>query len=180
MDNELDLALLFLRVFFGAALMAHGAQKLFGWFNGPGIAGFAGWLGSMGIRQPKLAATMAAVSEFFGGLLFAAGLLTPLAALLLVSVMFTAIATVHWKAGFFAADGGYEFNLAIIVAALAVVLAGPGEFSLDAALDIAADTSGLVWAAGVLLLAAIGSAGSLMGRAGSAPADGGAPDPTAA
>ena len=180
MDNELDLALLLVRVFFGLTLAAHGAQKLFKWWNGPGIDGFAGWLGSMGIRQPKLAATMAGVSEFVGGLMFAAGLLTPLAALLLVSVMFTAIATVHWKAGFFAADGGYEFNLAIVIAALAVTMSGPGEYSLDAAMDIATDLNGVEWALGVLVLGAVGSAVSLMGRKGEAPASGGAPDPTAA
>lgn len=146
---DVGAGLALLRVVTGLTLAAHGAQKLFGWWSGPGIAGFSGWLGSMGIRNPRLAAIMAAVAEFVGGLLFALGLLTPLAALLTVIVMVTAIATVHWKAGFWNTNGGYEFNLLLIASAVAVTITGPGRYSLDHALDLTR-YSGIDWGLGVL------------------------------
>jgi putative oxidoreductase len=175
MNDNVDLALLVIRVVFGLTLMAHGAQKLFGAFGGPGIDGFAGWLASMGIRQPRMASLAAGLGEFGGGLLFALGLLTPLAALLITTVMLVAILTVHWKAGFFSTDGGYEFNLAIITAAFAVTLTGAGGMSLDDAFDIATDINGWQWAVGMLIVAAILASGALLGRS-TAPAkhDGGA------
>jgi putative oxidoreductase len=147
---DVGVGLALLRVVVGLTLAAHGAQKLFGWWSGPGIAGFSGWLGSMGIRNPRMAAIMAGVFEFFGGILFALGLLTPLAALLIVIVMVTAIATVHWKAGFWSANGGYEFNLLIIASAVAVTMTGPGRYSLDHALELTDDYIGVVWGLGVL------------------------------
>lgn len=162
--NELDYALALLRVVIGLTIAAHGAQKLFGWWNGPGLAGFAGWLGSMGLRPAKAQALVAALGEFVGGLAFALGLLTPIAALVLVAVMLVAIATVHLKSGFFVTNGGYEFNLAIIVVALAVALTGPGQISLDDALDLTDDLSGWTWALIALGGGIIGAAGPLLTR----------------
>jgi len=92
------------------------------------------------------------------GLLFAFGLLTPLAALGMVSAMLVAIATVHWKNGFFAGNGGYEFNLALIAAATAVAATGPGRFSVDRALGLDDNWSGVAWGIGVLVLAALSAA----------------------
>src|SRR5438093_804514 len=106
--------LLVLRLVLGQVMAAHGAQKLFGWFDGPGLQGTAGFFGQLGFRPPLAMAVLAALSEFFGGLLFALGLLTPVAALLVASVMVVAVATVHWEKGFFATNGGYEFNLLIL------------------------------------------------------------------
>ena len=134
--SEIGIALLVLRVVVGLTLAAHGAQKLVGWWNGPGLDGFSGWIGSMGMRSPRAAATMAAIFEFVGGLLFALGFLTPLAALMIAIVMLVAIATVHWSSGFFNSDGGYEFNLALVAVAIAVAISGPGRYSLDQALEL--------------------------------------------
>jgi putative oxidoreductase len=94
-------------------------------------------------------ATTAAVSEA-SGLLFAAGFLTPFAALLMASTMVVAIGSVHWKNGFFVANGGYEFNLVLWTVAVAVAATGPGRFSVDAALGWADNLSGLWWGVGVL------------------------------
>jgi putative oxidoreductase len=146
---DVGVGLALLRVVTGLMLAAHGAQKLFGWWQGPGISGCAGWLGSMGIRAPKQAAIAAGLSEFVGGLLFALGLLTPLAALLITVVMVMAIATVHWANGFWSTNGGYEFNLLIIASAIAVTMTGAGRYSLDHALDLT-EYSGVVWGLGVL------------------------------
>jgi putative oxidoreductase len=122
--------LLLLRVVLGGTLFAHGAQKLFGWFGGHGRQGTAGFFGALGFRNAALMAVMAGLAET-GGLLLALGFLTPLAAFGIAVVMIVAIATVHWTKGFFAGNGGYEFNLLILASAVALAATGPGRFSID-------------------------------------------------
>src|SRR5215213_9018407 len=92
--------LLLLRLVAGGTLSAHGAQKLFGWFGGHGLRGTGNFFGSLGWRAPLLMALLAGLGET-SGLAFAAGFLTPLAALGVATVMLTAIVAVHWKNGFF-------------------------------------------------------------------------------
>jgi putative oxidoreductase len=94
-------------------------------------------------------AVAAALAEL-GGLLFVFGLLTPLAALGIAVVMLTAIATVHWPNGFFAGNGGYEFNLGILAVALGIAATGPGRFSVDRLIGWDGSISGLWWGVGVL------------------------------
>jgi putative oxidoreductase len=152
--------LLLLRVVIGGIFSAHGAQKLLGWFGGPGLEGTRGLLGNLSFRLPALLALAVALSES-SGVLFAAGLLTPLAALLMCSVMFVAIATVHWPNGFFNGNQGYEFNLSLIAVAVAVAATGPGRFSLDRLIGWDDNLSGLWWGVGVLVAAALGAAATL-------------------
>jgi putative oxidoreductase len=149
--------LLLIRLVFGLTLAAHGSQKLFAWFGGGGPRGTAGMFEKLGFRQPLAMAVLAGLAELGGGLLLALGLLTPLAAFALVVVMLIAIATVHWEKGFWSTAGGYEFNLAIVAAALAVAATGPGRFSLDNAVGWAGGLSGPWWAAGVLVAGALAS-----------------------
>lgn len=132
----MEIGLLLLRLVIGGTLAAHGAQKLFGWFGGFGIAGTGGWLESMGFRPGKLQATVSGLSEFGGGLLLAFGLLTPLGAAAIAGVMLVAVASVHLPNGFFNGSGGYEFNLVLAVGALALAFTGPGDISLDNAFDL--------------------------------------------
>ena len=127
----MEAGLLLVRVVLGAIMAAHGAQKLFGWFGGPGISGTSGWLESMGFKPARLHATVSGLAEFGGGILLAIGLFTPLGAAAVVGVMIVAIATVHWNNGFFNSSGGYEFNLLIIAASIALAITGPGEVSID-------------------------------------------------
>ena len=127
----METGLLLMRVVLGGIIAVHGAQKLFGWFGGHGISGTAGWLEMMGMRPARAHAAMNGLAEFGGGALLVLGLLTPLGAAAIVGVMFVAIATVHWKNGFFNTNGGYEFNLLIIAAALALAFTGPGTISID-------------------------------------------------
>jgi len=145
--------LLLLRIVTGGTMFGHGAQKLFGWFGGGGIRGTAGFFGSVGFRAPVVMAVLAALGET-GGLLFAAGFLTPLASLGLAVVMLTAIGVVHWPKGFWNSAGGYEFNLLLLTVAVAVAATGPGRFSVDRAIGWDDNISGAWWALGVAAAAA--------------------------
>jgi putative oxidoreductase len=130
------LGLLILRLVVGLTVAAHGAQKLFGWFGGPGMSKWTQSVERLRIRPAQPWAWVAALSEFGGGLLLALGLLSPLGSLAIVGTMLVAIATVHLSKGFWVTRGGYEFNLAIIGGAVALALTGPGAYSLDNALGL--------------------------------------------
>jgi putative oxidoreductase len=130
-NPRLDLALFVLRLVLATVMLAHGSQKLFGWFGGPGVQGFLGWTGSMGI--PPFLGWLAIIVETFGGLGVLLGLLSRLAALGFAVNMIVAIATVHLKEGFFGA--GVEFPLSLLAMALTVVLVGPGRFAIAPHLD---------------------------------------------
>jgi putative oxidoreductase len=167
----LSLGLLLIRAVFGLTLAAHGSQKLFGSFGGGGRTGTTKFFRSLGFRAPLLMALVAGLGELAGGLLFALGLLTPLAALILTVVMLNAIGTVHWKKGFFNSAGGYEFNLAIVASAVAITAIGPGRYSLDGGLGWAETISGSWWALGVVVLAALVAFATLtIGRTHTTPA----------
>src|SRR5881392_4002365 len=144
--------LFLLRVVAGTTIAAHGAQKLFGWFGGGGVRGTAGFFENVGFRPPLVLAVLAGLGET-GGVLFAVGFLTPLAALGMAIVMFNAIAVVHWSKGFFNGNGGFEFPLSLATVAVAVTATGPGRFSIDRALGWDDNISGLWWSVGVAAVA---------------------------
>jgi putative oxidoreductase len=145
--------LLLLRLVVGGTLFAHGAQKLFGWFGGGGIRGTAQFFGGVGFRAPVVMAVLAGLAEA-SGLFFAAGFLTPLAALGIAVVMLTAIGVIHWAKGFWNSAGGYEFNLVLLTVAISVAATGPGRFSIDRAIGWDDNISGSWWALGVAAAAA--------------------------
>src|SRR5919197_1671508 len=153
--------LLLLRVVVGGTMAAHGAQKLFGWFDGPGLGGVRGMLANFGFRVPSLLALGLALTES-AGLLFALGFLTPLVALGIVVVMVNAVALVHFKNGFWSGKGGYEFNLVLLSVAVGVAATGPGRFTVDRAFGWDDNLSGLWWAVGVLGTAAVLSFATLV------------------
>jgi putative oxidoreductase len=156
----MDLALLVLRVVVGLLFVGHGSQKLFGAFGGHGLEGTGGFFESLGLKPGKLHAFGAGAAEFFGGALLALGLLTPLAALLLIGTMTVAIATVHGQKGIWSTEGGYEYNLVLMAVAFALAGVGPGKWSLDNALGI--DMAGTDWAIGALVVGVIGGLGTLL------------------
>lgn len=128
----MDVALLILRLIVGLYLAAHGAQKLFGWFNGPGLKGAEGFIGGMlGFRPASFWAPALAIAETGGGLLFVLGFLSPLGALGIIASQLTATMIVHWAKGPFNTEGGYEQTLTNLGVAVAVALAGPGRYSVD-------------------------------------------------
>jgi putative oxidoreductase len=136
MTMLLGLGLLVLRVVVGLTLAGHGAQKLFGWWGGPGLKAWTEGVAKMRIRPAVPFAWLAALAELGGGLLLAVGFLSPLGSLAIIGTMLVAIATVHWPNGFWNAKRGYEFNLTIVAAAVAIGLAGPGTYSIDQAIGL--------------------------------------------
>jgi putative oxidoreductase len=120
-----------LRLGAGVIFVAHGAQKLFGWFGGYGLAGTGQWMESIGLAPGTLMALAAGSAEFFGGLALIIGLLTRPAAAVLAITMLVAILTTHIDHGLFLADNGYEFALALLVITLALARRGAGTASLD-------------------------------------------------
>jgi putative oxidoreductase len=133
----IGIGLLVLRIVVGLTVAAHGAQKLFGWFEGPGIRGFSGVLGQLKVRPAAFWAWVAGLAEFLGGLALAVGFLTPLASYAVAGSMLVAIATIHLAKGFWNARGGVEFPLVILASAVALALTGPGSYSVDRWLHIA-------------------------------------------
>lgn len=127
--------LLIIRLVIGLVFIGHGAQKLFGWFGGYGPKGTGGWMDSIGMKPGVLAAVAAGLVEFVGGAAFAAGLFTPVAAVLIALTMVVAIVKVHAPNGFWNTSNGYEFNLILIAVLVGVALTGAGEYSLDALLQ---------------------------------------------
>ena len=125
-----DLGLLVLRLGTGGVLVAHGTQKLFGWFGGAGIEGTARGMERMGFLPGKQSAIAAGLGEAGGGVLLALGLATPVAGAAAAGTMAGAIA-VHTPNGFFAQGGGYEYPAFLGLCAAGLGLAGAGCYSLD-------------------------------------------------
>ena len=125
----MDLGIALLRIVVGALFIGHGTQKLFGWFGGHGLEGTAGFMEALGYRPGKVHATLAGIAETLGGLLLVLGLFIPLACAAIIAVMVNAIGSVHAQNGVWATEGGYEYNLVLGVAAMAMALYyGGGEW----------------------------------------------------
>ncbi|MFA5005525.1 MAG: DoxX family protein [Candidatus Omnitrophota bacterium] len=125
-----DLVILVLRVALGAMFAAHGLQKTFGLFGGPGIGGFSQMLSGMGFHSALLWAYIAAYTELLAGAFLCLGLFTRGSAALLLILMIVAIWKVHLSNGFFLAQGGFEYAFLISVVCVALILLGPGRFSI--------------------------------------------------
>ena len=161
---------LLLRLTVGGFFVGHGTQKLFGWFGGNGLDATAQGFEQLGLRPGRRNAIAAGSAEAGGGALLATGLATPLAASVLTATMMTAIKTVHAKNGPWLSNGGYEYNVVLIAAALALVEVGPGGLSLDAALG--RERSGSGWTLLALTAGTLGAVGAhLVAAAAPAPPD---------
>lgn len=147
--DTLNLVLLVVRVAGGVTLALHGYQKF---FMGGRIPGTAGWFESLGMRPGRLHAYLAACTEITSGLGFALGLFTPMTAAGCVGIMLVAAWT-H-KGKFFVFKDGWEYNLVLGLLFVLIAVIGPGDWSLDHALDIDDDLNGTTG----LLLSLIGLA----------------------
>ena len=146
--DSVNLGTLVLRVAIGLTFAAHGYAKF---FSGGKIAGTGGWFDSIGMRPGKMHALTAASTEIVAGVMLAAGLLTPFAAMAMVATMVVAGWTVHRDKGFFIVGEGWEYTFVLAVIAVGVATIGPGEFSLDSAIGL----DGLHGVAG-LVISAVG------------------------
>ena len=164
----MNFARLVARGLIGSLFVGHGTQKLFGWFNGPGLQGTEGMMQGLGMHPTRRNAMAAGLTETTGGALLLAGLATPLASSALIGTMITAIRKVHLPNGLWSANGGYEYNLVVIAALLALAEEGPGDVSLDAALGW--HEPGMGWALGALGLGALASTLAIEAGRRSAPA----------
>jgi putative oxidoreductase len=167
--NNLDVALLVLRLAIGLTLAAHGAQKLFGWFGGYGLKGTSGWLASLGLKPAAPLAVAAGASEFLGGIFLALGLLTPLAGVAVAATMLMASLLLHWPR-FWNTGNGIELPFALGSAAVALAISGAGAFSLDGLLGISLPTTLTLALAAIAVLSVLFVAGSRAGQAAQAAA----------
>lgn len=129
--TEAGFSTLALRLPIGIIFMAHGAQKLFGWFGGYGLEGTGGWMESIGLAPGFIMALLAGSAEFFGGMFILLGLLTRASAAVLAMTMVVAIVCVHLQNGLFMSNNGYEFGLALLAASTSLVFSGAGKTALD-------------------------------------------------
>jgi putative oxidoreductase len=121
---NLDLALLLLRLALGAILLYHGLPKILNY--GATVGGFQ----SMHVPAPTLSAIYAIIAEVIGGILILFGVAVDLAGILVAIEMLAAITLVHWGNGFDFTKGGWEHPFSVLVMALSVALAGPGDYSV--------------------------------------------------
>ncbi len=120
-----------LRLGAGVIFVAHGAQKMFGWFGGYGLQGTGQWMASIGLEPGVLMAAMAGGAEFLGGIALILGLLLRPAAAVLAATMVVAIVSVHLPNGLFLANNGYEFGLALLAVSVSLAIRGAGSASVD-------------------------------------------------
>jgi len=131
-----NLAALILRLALGGFLAGHGAQKLFGYFNGPGLEGTSGFMEMLGLKPGRPWAILAGASELGGGALTALGLLSPVGPLGVIGSMVMATVIAHEGKPVWVTEGGAELPVTNIAASTALMLNGPGKYSLDRALGI--------------------------------------------
>lgn len=125
-----------IRLSLAAVMIAHGAQKVLGLWGGPGFKAFTSGNTPFGFMKPTwLWLGAAALSELVGGVLVGLGFLTRVAAFCIGCTMLTAVVGVHWSNGFFSANRGYEFPMTILAMAVALLIAGGGQASVDRALS---------------------------------------------
>jgi putative oxidoreductase len=163
----IGIGLLLLRAVLGLTLAAHGAQKLFGSFGGPGLKGAAVVMEQLGFKPGRRNALAAGLFELGGGLLLVIGAATPLAATVSFSVMIVAGVSAHLKGGFFLQNHGYEYTLVLGLAALSLAFTGPGTLSIDALFDV--DVAGATFGVAALFAGIAGAAVQLATRQSATP-----------
>lgn len=126
----------FARLALGIVIFPHGAQKLLGWFGGPGLEPTLAFF-SQSLGLPPALGVLVVGAEFLGGLALILGAFSRVAAIGIAAIMLGAVLTVHAPNGFFmnwygAQQGeGFEYHLLALGLAAATLIAGSGAFSID-------------------------------------------------
>jgi putative oxidoreductase len=157
-----EIGILLIRLLFGAAMAAHGAQKVFGWFGGHGLKKTGGFFEALGFRPGVAFAAAAGLSELAGGMLLALGLFTPFGGAAVLGAMLVAMVSVHLKNGSFALNNGVELPFLYAATSLGLTFTGAGALSLDAVLGLSSLAQD--FAGGLIVLAATGAAATLVLR----------------
>ncbi|GAC1585654.1 MAG: hypothetical protein NVS3B28_08700 [Candidatus Velthaea sp.] len=168
-----DIALLATRLTVGTSMFAHGAQKAFGWFDGPGPEGAGGFMESLGLKPGRSFANAAARTEMVAGSMIALGVGGAIGPSMLISTMIVAAATVHAKNGYFMTANGAELNTIYSAAGLAFAGGGYGRISIDALLKL--DVVRKPWFTTLALTGGVLGALAVLGQRDSGP--GSAPAP---
>ena len=129
-ENLLNFSMLVLRVIIGVIFVAHGAQKLFGMFDGIGIEGTARMMEGLGMPQPCLFASVGGYVEFIGGICLILGILARWSAIAVMITVFIQLWKVNLIYGFFSQNGGIEYDLLAIGACVPIILLGGGSWSV--------------------------------------------------
>lgn len=156
-NNEFAAVLLGFRVVFGLVFAAHGWAK-----RKNGLAGTAGWFESIGMKPGALHAQLASLTEIISGVLIAVGFLTSFAAAAVVGVMVVAGYTVHRKQGFFIVKNGWEYTFMVALMAVAIAGLGPGDWSVDAGIDLADTLNGWAGLGIAVVLGVVGGAAQIL------------------
>ena len=171
------LGLLGARLALGLSVASHGAQKAFGWFEGPGPEKAAGFMAGVGLKPGETYATAASYNEIASGLMIALGAGGPLGPAGVISTMIVAAETVHRPNGFYAAKGGIELNVIYSAGALALASAGYGALSLDALIGLDEKLHHPVITT-LVLAGGIAAAYMILGQRDTSPPDGTLAEPT--
>jgi putative oxidoreductase len=154
-----DFGILIVRLAVGLTFGAHGAQKVLGWWAGPGFAGWTGAIRRMGLRPAPLWAAISAGVELLGGLLLAIGFLTPIAAAVVVAQAVYIVVRAHLPRGFWNKNGGIEFPLQLLAGSLLIAASGPGAIAIDPVIGL---EFAVWWRAAILVVALVGSLGAMV------------------
>src|SRR4051812_2922760 len=127
--TAVDVALFAVRIVVGLIFMAHGSQKMFGMFGGPGLQTTVQMFGGGPLGY------LVSIGEFFGGVGLVFGFLSRFSAAALIVIMIGAIVQVHFQNGFFLSymdpkKNGFEYCFALIGLLLPILICGPGRFSV--------------------------------------------------
>ena len=155
----MELGLFLIHVTVGLLVAGHGAQKLFGWFGGHGLEGTGRSMEAMGLSPGRDMALAAGTSELVGGLMLAAGVLTPFAAACVAATMLVAARTAHVGKGPWITNGGWEYVITIAAVAIGLAFNGAGAWSIDGAFGWSLHGTG--WGILATLAALLGAGGVL-------------------
>jgi putative oxidoreductase len=151
--SELGLFRTLLRIVIGLLFVGHGGQKLLGWFGGDGLDASTAEMRALRLEPARANAVLAGASQLVAGAFVAVGLLTTFGCAVIAANMITAIRTACAGKGPWGLRGGWEYQLVLTLALLALAEDGPGKLSLDHLIGI--DYWSARWAAGALVAAVL-------------------------